>query len=84
LPDLERLAFGGTDVTDDSLRLIGELKRVQNLSLIRTRVTGAGLKQLRDMPRLQYLYIPTTVTDEELAELQRLMPNVRISRRSGN
>jgi hypothetical protein len=44
-----------------------------------TEVTAAGLQELAKLPRLRYLYVPMTVTKEELTELRKLMPDVRIS-----
>jgi hypothetical protein len=49
LTSLETLALGYTNITDPSLEHLFGLPKLQTLYLINTKVTGAGVKELRKM-----------------------------------
>lgn len=78
LPELTRLGLAETDITDGSLELVARLKHLEWLDTTRTRVTAGGLRELQRLPGLRYLYVPRSLSNDELAELRKLMPKVRI------
>ena len=50
---------------------------LQLLNLVNTKITDAGLKELKEMKSLRRLSIRNTnVTNEGVADLQQLLPNL--------
>lgn len=77
--DLETLGLGGTKVTDAGLQELVSLRKLKWLNLADTRVTDKGLEQLRKFPALQELVLRRTlVSENEVAKLQRALPNLMI------
>ena len=71
--DLRGLALDSTRVTDDGLRHLAGLHRLDWLRLSRARVTDDGLRHLTQLESLQRLELQETeVTDAGLAHLRRL------------
>ena len=63
----------GTGVDDDDLEVVAGLAHAEHLDLTDCRVTDAGLRYLRRMPRLKTLMLRRTgVTDAGLGELAGL------------
>lgn len=77
---LRLLWLGNTQVTDTGLAHLAELGQLQRLNLVGTRVTGAGLVHLKGLTGLVDLYLPKGVSDERVADLQRALPKLKISR----
>ena len=66
-------------VTDEGLKELKKLERLQRLVLYRTAVTDAGMKELSSLKQLQMLVLSLTrVTDAGMNELQKSLPYCRI------
>jgi Leucine Rich Repeat (LRR) protein len=64
---LTYLSLAGTQISDDGLQHLQNMKQLKVLSLARTAVTDAGLKQLQPLGQLEYLGLRgTKVTDDGL------------------
>jgi hypothetical protein len=73
LPDTVVLQMANADVTDETLKLLQGMGRLQELDLNDTQVTDAGLKLLAQLPKLQQLRLRNTrITDAGFRE--SLMP----------
>ncbi len=70
------------NVTDEGLKELASLKNLRNLGLVGTKVTDKGLKELTQFKHLKRLYLRRTirVTDAGLKELQKALPDCKISR----
>ena len=69
-PDVVVLQMANPDVTDESLKLLQEMKDLQELDLSGTQVTDAGLKILTDLPALSRLRLARTkVTDQGFRDI---------------
>ena len=69
--------LGGKVTRDDKL----PGKPVIGVNLAGTKVTDAGLKELKDLKQLTYLQLGHTgVTDDGVADLQKALPGCKISR----
>ena len=78
---LKELNLVGTKVTDAGLVHLVELPNLQDLKLGGTKITDAGLVHLLGLTNLQTLSLSRTqVTDTGIAELQKTLPNCRISK----
>ena len=72
--DVTVLQMANTDVTDETLRLLGDLKQLRELDLSNTQVTDSGLALLAALPTLERLRLARTrVTDAGFN--QHLMPH---------
>jgi internalin A len=81
LTKLTILDLRHTDVTDTGLLHLGTLSNLSSLILSETQVTDAGLAHLRQLARLSNLDLSyTRVTDAGVNDLQRILPNLTISR----
>jgi hypothetical protein len=54
-----------TAVTDDDLRLLGEVPTIENLNLAETKITNEGLRHLKKLPKLQWLGLAGTKIDDQ-------------------
>jgi len=73
LPDTVVLQMANPDVTDETLKYLRGMGRLQELDLNDTQVTDAGLKQIAQLPKLQRLRLRNTrITDAGFRE--SLMP----------
>jgi hypothetical protein len=71
----------GTQITDASLALLKDAKRLVHLSLDNTRVTDAGLRHLWGLPALLNVSVGRTeVTADGTAALKKATPTVRVRR----
>ena len=59
------LDLGGASITDEGLRSIAPLKKVETLKLTSTRVTGEGLKVVAELPALVKLDISNCSSVDE-------------------
>lgn len=79
LTSLLNLFLGGTGVTDAGLAHLRGLTNLRELSLVDTAVTDAGLAQLAEL-NLRRLHLEgTSVTDKGVEDLQKAMPDCKIS-----
>jgi Leucine-rich repeat (LRR) protein len=73
LPDLEKLNFSSTNLTDAALVHLAGLAELKELGLWGTRVTDGGLVHLAALNKLESLNLnDTAVTDAGLAHLEVL------------
>jgi hypothetical protein len=82
LPQLRYLRIGNDNrVTDDSLRLLGDLRNLESLYIRSRDITNAGLKHLESLTRLKALELRNTrITAASFKELQRKLPDCKIYR----
>jgi hypothetical protein len=79
--NIAEVKFSGKPVTDAGLANLRGLTQLQELDLDSTEVTGVGLEHLWGLTQLEYLYLSDTkVTATGIAELQKALPNVQITR----
>jgi len=80
---LEDLDVGGTDVTDEGLRLLRGLDHLEWLRLRETRITDRGMAYLGRLNSLKYLDLSgCDVTDNGVKELKHL-PSLKLLRLTG-
>ncbi len=78
---LHRKPYASYPVTDAGLEYLKGSSQLRTVMLNQTRVTDAGLTHLRGLTQLQYLNLSgNQVTAAGVAELQKALPNLRISR----
>ena len=80
--EVERLDLNGFElITDTNLTYLRKCRQIRAIDLGNTQITDAGLEHLRGLTLLQELDLSNTkVTDAGVAELQRVLPNCKISR----
>ena len=54
---LRKLSLQGADITDASIGILAGFRELRELNLYRTRITNAGLAQLRELPQLAVLAV---------------------------
>jgi serine/threonine protein kinase len=82
-PKLTSLEMDDANINDDKLDAICEIAGLYNLTLKNNQLTFGGLKKLTRLKRLRILdvrYVP--VSENDLDELRRLMPNCKIYSKS--
>ena len=74
--DVVMIDLAGKPVTDEDLKELKKLPKLENLNLSNTRVTSAGLVHLAELKNLKELYLWNTQVDDDglrhLAKLTRL------------
>lgn len=83
LKRLSRLAvihLSGSEITDESLRVFGTMRQLEELSLQRNRFTDRGLAHLKDLKLLRSLAVDLGVTDITDAGLVHLEGCQRLER----
>jgi hypothetical protein len=79
--NLEALSLRETAISDAGLVHLKGFSGLKQLYLGGTKVTDAGLVHLKGLSRLQLLEVGgTRVTDTAVRELQKVLPNLKISR----
>jgi hypothetical protein len=79
-PALIDLHLGCPTLTDLFLSELGELKRLERLSLAGSKVSDEGLKHLSGLTNLKDLDLTgTKVTEEGVARLQKALPKCKIT-----
>lgn len=67
------LDLGDTDISDNGLQVISELKNLKKLYLEKTRITDDGLSYLAQLEQLEYLNLyGTSITNSGLSHLRNL------------
>jgi hypothetical protein len=67
-------------IGDDSVDLLNKLGSLRMLDVSGTKITVEGLKKLK-VQSLKQLYIsPDNFTEQQLQEVQKALPNVKVSR----
>ena len=81
LTQLQSLFLMGSNVTDAGLQNLKGLTRLQLLYLTDTHVSDAGLQHLKGLTQLRDLDVEgTSVTDAGVEDLQKALPNLKMSR----
>lgn len=81
LSQLEELDLHRSPITDARLAYVEGLPDLQSLTLFHTDIGDRGLMRLKQLPRLRTLSVENTkVTDAGADTLQRMLPNLKISR----
>ena len=81
---LTRLYLRGTGITDDGLKHLTGLTKLEKLDLVETGITDAGLVHLSGLLSLKKLYLTETrVTKDGVRNLKQALPNVEIRWRNG-
>jgi hypothetical protein len=76
---VEFVLFWDPETTDEHLRLLRSLHRVRRLHLDSTRITDAGLSQLKHLSDLEFLTLTgTDISSEAKRELLHVLPHCRI------
>lgn len=80
MPALQTLFLDSTRITDGSIPSIVKLRQLRNVCLENTAVTASGVRQLRTLPRLQWLRVSSSVCECEsvLLDLREALPGVSI------
>ena len=79
--NLKLLGIPGPATTDLGLKhYLAALKPSTKLSLYRWKVTNAGLVHLKGLTNLTRLSLPRQITDAGIAELQKALPNCKITK----
>jgi len=83
-PKLNNLSVSGNSkVTDSAMKYVNQMKNLQFLDLLNTKVTVAGLAQLKDLKHLIRILISDTyVTPKAALALNRKIPTLRIEMRT--
>ncbi|MFT5526760.1 MAG: beta-lactamase regulating signal transducer with metallopeptidase domain, partial [Pirellulaceae bacterium] len=73
-PQATELRFSeSTQITDEALKIIGQLKNLKSLRLASSQITGTGLKHLAGCTKLKSLTVKSRkLIDKELAQLESL------------
>lgn len=80
LNELQILYLSSTQITDTGLEHLKGLNKLQSLNIIGPRITDAGLVHLETLINLETLRLnDTQVTDAGVAELQKALPDCKIS-----
>lgn len=78
-PDLESCSVWDTPITDDDLKHLHGLTKLQRLNLGNTDVTDQALYYLRDMKYLRELHVNgTKFTAAGLQDLKRSLPDTKV------
>lgn len=78
LDELSTLDISSNEITDESLAGIGEIKSLNTLYIMWNELSGEGLANLNGMSRLNELYIDYSMDEENVAQLQEQLPNLKI------
>ena len=67
-------------LNDNTLKHIGVLRKLKRLNLRQSQITDAGLVHLKRLTNLEELWLnDTKITDAGVADLQKALPNCKIS-----
>lgn len=71
LTALEEIDLFDTDVSDSGLAAYTGAKQLRRVGLKGTKITDDGLRQIENLPRLEELYVPQSVSDQVLIDRPR-------------
>lgn len=77
MPWLEELILDFTPIGDRTLRWVGQISGLTILNICGTRCTDSGLRDLESLQRLKTLYYGQPVTDQGVAQLKSVLPELR-------
>ena len=81
LPQLRKVTFYFAHMTDSELEELKGLKQVEVLEFECVSITDAGLRHLKGLSNLkEFHYSGTRITDAGIQDLQKALPNLKISR----
>ena len=84
LTDLEHLSLGvldrGAPITNDDLKIIGQMEQLDALDLSATKVTGEGLVHLKSLKRLEHLTLDELVIQDDHLEFLKPLQALRTLR----
>ncbi len=83
LVDITVVRLSGKQITDDWLVPVGQMTRLNFLTLYRTQVTDAGLKNLETLPGLQSVFIMYSPITRKASETFLKHKNLRVLRLYG-
>jgi hypothetical protein len=84
-PRLQRLKLEQTSITDQSMRLIGELRGLKELNVRYTSITDKGLDWIKELHQLRWLYIEgTKVTVAAADRLRKALPKATVYLKVGD
>ena len=66
--------------TDEGLKYLAPLNGLEFLFLFDTRITDAGLEQLKSLASLQDVYLPKGISEAAMQNLQAALPNAHVSK----
>ena len=79
LQKLTELTLSSTKITDAGLKEVAKLQNLDWLSLSGTKITDAGIGELAKLRKLTSLYLPRAISDENIKELQKALPDCEIN-----
>jgi len=81
LPGLKRVSLYCTNITDGGIEHVSQLGNLEDLTLSGTDVSDRGLLLLKRLKHLKQLRVKSTrVTDTGVAELQQVLPGLKVTR----
>lgn len=72
------MSLWGNPITDAGLSELTAMWSLEVLDIHDTRITAAGLNQLRMLPGLKTLIIPASINVDELAPLRNQRPDLEL------
>lgn len=79
LPSLTNLRLGGAWIDDDAATEISKLSNLKSLHLIGPKITGLGLRQLAESPKLASFYLDDcTIPDADWEFFFTAKPNIHV------
>jgi hypothetical protein len=78
LPNLQVLDVWRCRLTNAAVEHLCKLANLRRLNLDSTEITGDSLYKLAELPLLEYLVLPESVSRQAVHDLQRRMPKLKI------
>ena len=82
MTEIESVCSEHSDLTDNGMRHLATLPALRHIQLYDSgRITDHGLAALHGLPTLEWIELyGTSVTEDGVAELQRALPRLKVSR----
>lgn len=81
--DIVRLNLESTKITDEALKGLARMPRLQELDISNCSITSEAIEELRAHPQLQTLWIAGTLVDDQVLDVLREMPKLTTVHASG-
>jgi Leucine-rich repeat (LRR) protein len=81
--DIVRLNLESTKITDEALKGIARMPRLQELDISNCSITSEAIEELRAHPQLQTLWIAGTSVDDNAIDVLREIPKLTTVHASG-